>query len=158
MSDAVLTVLKFCLLALLYLFLVRVVWIVGRELRGTPSAPVAPVAPAPRAPAPVPAPPASKKSAWRVVFVQPDSERGRVVPVDGDVTLGRGGGCTVPLRFDTFVSQVHARLSTRDGRLWIEDTGSTNGTFVNGKRLEAPTELRKGDKVKLGETVLEAQR
>jgi hypothetical protein len=157
MSDAVLTVLKFCLLALLYLFLVRVVWIVARELRGTP----APV-PAP-APTPVPAPavaskPASRKRGWRLVVVQPDAERGHSFPVDGDATLGRGGGCTVPLSFDTFVSQVHARVSERDGTLWIEDIGSTNGTYVNGERIDQPTKLRKGDRVQLGETVLETDR
>ncbi len=155
MSDAVLTVLKFCLLALLYLFLARVVWIVARELRGTPVAKPVPAAPPPpRATTPLPA----TKRGWRVVVLQPDSERGRTYSVERDATLGRGGGCTIPLTFDTFVSQVHARLSDRDGQLWIEDTGSTNGTFVNGKRIEAAVRLRKGDKVKLGETVLEAQR
>jgi pSer/pThr/pTyr-binding forkhead associated (FHA) protein len=157
MSDAVLNVLKFCLLALLYLFLVRVVWIVARELRGTPVAPVAPPAPAP-ARAPAPASPDPKKRAWKVVVLEPERERGQVFAVDGDATLGRGGGCTIPLTFDTFVSTVHARLSSCDGQLWVEDTGSTNGTFVNGKRVDAPVQLRKGDKVKLGETVLEAQR
>jgi len=154
MSDAVLTVLKFCLLALLYLFLARVVWIVARELRGTPVPKAAPVAPPPRAATP---PPVSKRG-WRVIVLEPESERGHAYQVDRDATLGRGGGCTIPLTFDTFVSQVHARLSDRDGQLWIEDTGSTNGTFVNGKRIEAAMRLRKGDKVKLGETVLEAQR
>ncbi len=155
MSDAVLTVLKFCLLALLYLFLARVVWIVARELRGTPAPKPVPAAPPPpRAATP---PPASKRG-WRVIVLEPESEQGRAYQVENDATLGRGGGCTIPLTFDTFVSQVHARLSDRDGQLWIEDTGSTNGTFVNGKKIEAPMRLRKGDKVKLGETVLEAQR
>lgn len=155
MSDAVLTVLKFCLLALLYLFLARVVWIVARELRGSPAPrPVPAAPPPPRAATP---PPASKRG-WRVIVLQPDSERGRAFPVERDATLGRGGGCTIPLTFDTFVSTVHARLSDRDGQLWIEDTGSTNGTYVNGKRIEGATRLRKGDKVKLGDTVLEAQR
>jgi hypothetical protein len=157
MSDAVLTVLKFCLLALLYLFLVRIVWIVARELRGTP----APV-PAP-APMPIPVPTVASKTAarkrgWRLVVVQPESERSRAFALDGDATLGRGGGCTIPLSFDTFVSQVHARVSERDGALWIEDTGSTNGTYVNGERIDKPTKLRKGDRVQLGETVLEADR
>ncbi len=157
MSDAVLTVLKFCLLALLYLFLVRVVWIVARELRGTPAA--APMlAPAPAATPSVASKPQARKRGWRLVVVQPDAERGRAFAVDGDATLGRGGGCTVPLTFDTFVSQVHARVSERDGRLWIEDTGSTNGTYVNGERIDKPTPLRKGDRLQLGETVLEADR
>jgi hypothetical protein len=150
MSESVLTVLKFCLLAFLYLFLLRVVWIVARELRGTPQ-------PATKT-APVPAPARQRRKAWRLVVEQPPTEKGQVYDVDGEITIGRGGGCTVPLTFDTFVSQVHARAFERDGRLWLEDLGSTNGTFVNGKQVREPVMLRRGDRVQVGETVLEAER
>src|SRR4029079_12366344 len=144
MSDSILTVLKFCLLALLYVFLMRVVLIVARELRGSAS-----MAAAPPMPAAVPAPAAGrspKRREWRLVVIAPDTERGRTYPVDGDVTIGRGGGCAVPLTFDTFVSQVHARAFDRDGTLWVEDAGSTNGTLVNSKRIGEPVKLRKGDR------------
>ncbi len=157
MSDAVLTVLKFCLLALLYLFLVRVVWTVARELRGTPAPAPAPPPPPP-APAPATASARTRKRVWQLVVVQPDAERGRAFAIEGDATIGRGGGCAVSLTFDTFVSQVHARALDRNGDLWIEDVGSTNGTYVNGERIEQPLKLRKGDRVQLGETVLEASR
>ena len=157
MSDSILTVLKFCLLALLYVFLMRVVWTVARELRGSGSMP----GPAPK-PAPV-APPAapgrgSKRKEWRLVVVNPETERGRAFAVVGDATIGRGGGCAVALTFDTFVSQVHARAFDRNGTLWVEDAGSTNGTLVNNKRITEPTKLRKGDRVQVGETLIEAQR
>jgi hypothetical protein len=156
MSDSILTVLKFCLLALLYVFLLRVVIIVARELRGSGSTEAAPV----RAPVPAPAPPArgSKRREWRMVVLAPETERGRSYSIDGDATIGRGGGCAVALAFDTFVSQVHARAIDRDGTLWVEDAGSTNGTLVNGKRIAETTKLRKGDRVQVGETVLEVQR
>jgi hypothetical protein len=157
MSDSILTVLKFCLLALLYVFLLRVVWIVARELRGSAALTAAPQVPAP-APAPAAAGRASKRREWRLVVVVPETERGRSYPVEGDVTIGRGGGCAVPLTFDTFVSQVHARAFDRDGNLWVEDAGSTNGTLVNDKRISEPAKLRKGDRVQVGETILEAQR
>ena len=157
MSDSILTVLKFCLLALLYVFLMRVVWIVARELRGSAS-----MEPLPPAPAPIAAPSsparASKRREWRFMVVAPETEHGRSYPIEGDATIGRGGGCAVSLTFDTFVSQVHARAFDRDGTLWVEDAGSTNGTLVNGKRITAPMKLRKGDRVQVGETVLEAQR
>jgi hypothetical protein len=150
MSDSILTVLKFCLVALLYVFLLRVVFVVVRELRGTP------------APGPVVAPPPSaprgRKRGWRFVVVEPAAEQGRVYAIDGEATIGRGGGCSVPITFDTFASQVHARAYDRDGKLWIEDLGSTNGTFVNGEQLTQPVEVHKGDRVKLGETVLSAER
>lgn len=152
MSDSILTVLKFCLLALLYLFLVRVVLIVARELRGTP-------APAAVTPTPSPSPaPRSRKRSWRLVVVEPKAEQGQAFAIDGEATMGRGGGCNIPLTFDTFVSQVHARAFDRDGNLWVEDLGSTNGTFVNGDQLTQAMMLKKGDRVKIGETVLEAER
>jgi FHA domain len=155
MSDAILTVLKFCLLALLYVFLLRVALIVTRELRGSASM----AAPEPAA-APVPGPAArtSKRREWQLVVVTPETERGRTYPIEGDATIGRGGGCAVSLSFDTFVSQVHARAFDRNGTLWVEDAGSTNGTLVNGKRIAEPVKMRKGDTVQVGQTVLEAQR
>jgi hypothetical protein len=148
MSEQVLTVLKFCLLALLYLFLARVVWVVGRELRGTPAAARVTSAPAPRA----------ARKGWRVVITQPDTERGRDQWIDGEATIGRGGGCTISLPADTFASQVHARIVERDGQLYLEDLGSTNGTFLNGKQVAKPARVRKGDQLQVGHTVLRAER
>ena len=151
MSDQILTFLKFCLVAILYLFLARVVWIVARELRGTP-------APAPAVPAPAAPAKSRKTKAWRLVLVEPAAEAGATFPVDGEVTLGRGGGCTVPLAFDTFVSQVHARAFDRDGALWVEDLGSRNGTFVDDQQVHEPTFVDKGSRIRVGETVLEVDR
>ena len=156
MPDSVLTVLKFCLLAVLYLFLARVVWVVARELRGTPAPVPVPVA---AASAPAAAPPKARgRRPWRLVLVEPAAEAGAAYPIDSEITLGRGGGCTVPLAFDTFVSQVHARAFDRDGTLWIEDLGSRNGTFVNGEQVHEPTRVAKGARVQVGETVLEVDR
>ena len=153
MSEPVLTFLKFCLLAVLYLFLARVVWIVARELRGTP-------APLPVTPELAAAPPARGRARkqWRLVLVEPPAEAGAAFSVDDEITMGRGGGCTIPLAFDTFVSQVHARAFDRDGTLWIEDLGSRNGTFVNGEQVHEPTQVGKGSRVQVGETVLEVDR
>jgi FHA domain len=148
MSEQVLTVLKFCLLALIYLFLARVVWVVGRELRGTP-------APARVAAAPAP-PTRAARRGWRVVVTEAESNRGQDYWIDGEATVGRGGGCTISLPADTFASQVHARLVDRDGQLWLEDLGSTNGTFLNGKQVSKQARIRKGDRVTIGHTELRA--
>jgi len=74
-SDQILTFLKFCLVAILYLFLARVVWIVARELRGTPAA-------APAVPPPAPGAKPRKGKAWRLVLVEPAAEAGATFPVD----------------------------------------------------------------------------
>ena len=155
MSEPVLTFLKFCLLAVLYLFLARVVWIVARELRGTPAP--AP-APAPAAPAPEAAGARARRRPWRLVLVEPAAEAGATFAIEDEVTLGRGGGCNVPLAFDTFVSQVHARAFDRDGTLWVEDLGSRNGTFVDGTPVHEPVRVGKGARLQVGETVLEVDR
>jgi pSer/pThr/pTyr-binding forkhead associated (FHA) protein len=156
-SDSVLTILKFCLFAVLYLFLARVVWIVRRELRGTPASAVAAPSPASGAAAPKAAKAKGRKQ-WRLVLVEPPSEAGSAYAIDNEITMGRGGGCNIPLGFDTFVSQVHARAFDRDGTLWIEDLGSRNGTFVNGEQVHAPTKVSKGARVQVGETVFEVDR
>ena len=59
---------------------------------------------------------------------------------------------------DTFVSQVHARVFRRDGSLFVEDLGSTNGTFLNRKAVSGPMALRKGDRLQIGRSVLEVTR
>jgi pSer/pThr/pTyr-binding forkhead associated (FHA) protein len=151
-SDGVLTILKFCLLALLYLFLARVVWTVSSELRGAP-------APAPPMPEPAPTrPPAKTRKTWRLLVVEPRHASGRGFEVNGEITIGRAAGCGVSLPDDTFVSNVHARVYERDGDVFVEDLGSTNGTLVNGTPLDGVGKLRKGDRIQTGQTVLEATR
>jgi len=152
-SDGVLTILKFCLLALLYLFLARVVWTVVSELRGTPS----PAAPAPQ-PAPVRPQTKAPRRSWRLRVVAPPAASGRAFDVNGELTIGRAAGCGIAIPDDTFVSNVHARVFERDGDVFVEDLGSTNGTLVNGAALTAAVKLRKGDRIQAGQTVLEATR
>jgi pSer/pThr/pTyr-binding forkhead associated (FHA) protein len=59
---------------------------------------------------------------------------------------------------DSYVSQVHARMYPRGGSVVIEDMGSTNGTYLNRKRISSPTELKRGDKVKIGKTEMELRK
>jgi hypothetical protein len=152
-SDGVLTILKFCLLALLYLFLARVVWTVVSEFRGVP----APPAPAPP-PLPVKANPKAARRSWRLLVVAPPAASGRAFDVDGELTIGRAPGCGISIPDDTFVSNVHARVFERDGDVFVEDLGSTNGTLFNDAALTTVVKLRKGDRIQAGQTVLEATR
>ncbi len=75
-----------------------------------------------------------------------------------ELTVGRAGGCGVSLPDDTFVSQIHARVYRRDGKLYVEDLGSTNGTYLNTKKLTTPAALRKGDRIQVGRTTLEVRK
>jgi pSer/pThr/pTyr-binding forkhead associated (FHA) protein len=59
---------------------------------------------------------------------------------------------------DTYASQQHARLFGRQGGWYVEDLGSTNGTFVNEQRLASPALVQPGDKIRMGTTMLELKR
>jgi pSer/pThr/pTyr-binding forkhead associated (FHA) protein len=149
--HSLLEILRYFLLAAIWLFFVyaaRMVWVEVRRSR-VEQAPQAPVA-APGG--------ADKALALRLRVVDPPQRRGRVFELGDEVTVGRSPGCAVPLDDDTFASSIHARVFRRSGELWIEDLGSTNGTFLNDERLELPVRLRRGDRVKVGSTVLEVAR
>ncbi|HEY4409163.1 MAG TPA: FHA domain-containing protein [Acidimicrobiia bacterium] len=153
MPEAILTILKFCFLGLLYLFLARVVRAVYREM------------------SPDRAPDVStnggsrfgrgRRAARNEQPARPyklkmiDPATAQVFPLGEEVTIGRAPGCSVPLADDTYVSQLHARIYVRDGRPFVEDLGSTNGTFLNRDRLSKTMPLRRGDKLQIGQTVLE---
>jgi pSer/pThr/pTyr-binding forkhead associated (FHA) protein len=158
--DQLLTLLKYIFLALLYLFFLRVLRAVWTELREPKPAPTSPGAqPVTAAP---PVPPGRKggrgKGGERLVVVEPADHRGREFPLGEEVTVGRAGGCGVPLPDDTFVSQLHARVFRRDGGLYVEDLGSTNGTYLNQKKITVAAALGKGDKLQVGGTTMEVRR
>ena len=150
MPESLLTILKFCFLALLYLFFIRVVRAVWTEVTAPPPPPV-PVAPPPRTRRERTA---AKRTVAHLRVVEPAEQRGRTYDVADELTIGRAAGCQVPLE-DSFASQLHARLFRRNGELLVEDLGSTNGTFLNRKKVDAAVPIRKGDRLQVGKTVLE---
>ncbi len=147
MSGALLTVLRICLLLLVYLVMIRVLRILWLQTRPVPVGRSAPdTRRASRPPGVAPA---------RLVVVAPVERAGRAWDLPGDeITLGRSPGCTVVID-DPRVSKVHARLVRRDGRWWIEDLGSTNGTRLDGRTLDGPTPLTPGGRIEVGGTMLE---
>ena len=159
MPEGVLTVLKFCFLALVYLFLFRIVRTVLAELRPSKiPVPIAIVPDVSNAAATAPSRRERSGRQWELVIVAPPDRVGETYSVDEELTVGRGAGCAVVLPDDTFVSQVHARVFTRGSDPYVEDLGSTNGTSLNGEALTEPTRLRRGDRVQFGETVMELVR
>lgn len=162
MPESVLTVLKFCFLALLYLFLYRVVRVVVKEMRAPAPSPVVDVAVAAPVPAPAAAPAKPARSRGRgpgnLRILDPESRRGETAVITDELTVGRGGGCGIVLADDSFVSTVHARVFRRDGEVWVEDLGSRNGTLLNGQALVHASPLRRGDQLQFGRTVVEATR
>ena len=152
MPESLLTILKFCFLALLYLFFIRVVRAVWTEVSAPP--PAAVVAAPPPAPKTKRERGAPKRSVSHLRVVEPADQRGRTYDVVDELTIGRAAGCQIPLD-DSYASQLHARLFRRNGELLVEDLGSTNGTFLNRKKVDAAVPIRKGDRLQVGKTVLE---
>ncbi|HEX2784826.1 MAG TPA: FHA domain-containing protein [Ilumatobacteraceae bacterium] len=176
-TEPLLGVLKYVLLALLYLFFARVLWAVWSEVRG-PRGGVAVTQPArgrpspsdPTVAAPVPdaasisqsrrairAPRGKRGTVGRFVITEPKSARGSAFAINEELTIGRAATCTIGMPDDSFVSQLHARVYRDAGLAMIEDLGSTNGTYVNGKRLTKPEQVTKGDRVQIGSTVFEVE-
>jgi pSer/pThr/pTyr-binding forkhead associated (FHA) protein len=149
--DQLLNLLKVFLLLLLYLFFLRVLRAVWAEVN--PPKPVE--APARRA-----ARPARRGAPRRgggapvLRILLPPELKGRSFPLTEEVTLGRAAGCQVTLD-DTYASQLHARVFQRDGTVYVEDLGSTNGTYLNRRKVTGPMVIQRGDKLQIGNTVLE---
>jgi hypothetical protein len=174
-TEPLLGVLKYVLLALLYLFFARVLWAVWSEVRGPrPSvgsqahAGIGPTDPTVAAPLPltpdlkqskraVRAPKGRRGDIGRFVVIEPKATRGSIFALRDEITVGRAATCTIGMPDDSFVSQLHARVFRDAGLPMIEDLGSTNGTYLNGKRLTVPERITKGDRVQIGNTVFEAE-
>ncbi len=97
-----------------------------------------------------------------LVTVAPQEAAGRRYPLTGELTIGRASGCQVLLE-DTYVSQLHARVFLTPEGAYVEDLGSTNGTYLLRDRdrqqerhkVAGPRLLERGDQVQVGSTVME---
>lgn len=150
MPHALLHLLRYFLLGLLWLFFLyaaRMVFVEMRRSRGDKVATPAPVSAG-----------TDRTVSLRLKVVDPPQRRGRVFELGEEVTVGRSPGCAVSLEDDTFASSIHARVFRRNGELWLEDLGSTNGTWLNNDRVAGLERLQRGDRVKVGSTILEVAR
>ena len=102
--------------------------------------------------------PASRRRQLSLKVVEPADHLGQTFDLDDELTVGRSPGCGVPTTYDAFSSTLHARLFRRGDQLWVEDLGSTNGTFVNSERINKATRLARGDLLQVGATVFEVTR
>jgi pSer/pThr/pTyr-binding forkhead associated (FHA) protein len=150
--DEVLLVLKIAFLVLLYLFIWRIVRTASRDLRLpqesfilAPTGGQAGIQSARRGPV----------TGRLVVVKSADLDEGQDFELDSaQLTIGRGGQNDIAIGSDEFASARHARFEPRQDGVWVQDLGSTNGTYLNGARLEHPRRLMQGDIVRIGETDL----
>jgi pSer/pThr/pTyr-binding forkhead associated (FHA) protein len=149
--ETTLLILKIAFLVLLYLFIWRIVRSAARDLRlPQESMILSPQQAKALLPQPV-----ARELGRLVVVESPTLERGEIVAIDSHaLRVGRGGDNDLSVEGDEYASSHHARFEPRRDGVYVEDIGSTNGTFVNGIRLTHERRLAPGDVVRIGETDL----
>jgi len=154
--QTVLLILKICFLVLLYLFIWRIVRSASREVRMPQESFIL----GPQQAAAAGLGRAAQIHSGTLVTVRSSAlEQGTRFELNAKaITLGRGSPNDIQLEGDEFASAHHARVEPRRDGVWIEDIGSTNGTYVNGTRLDRPQRLTAGDVVRVGETDLRFER
>jgi pSer/pThr/pTyr-binding forkhead associated (FHA) protein len=158
-QELVLLLFRVGFLALLWLFVLLAIRAIRTDLWGAPRRQTQAVAVRPSA-APVPVPAVRgrrSRAAQRLVVTQGALVGTSVTLGEAPVTIGRANSSTLVLT-DDFASAHHARLFPHGGQWFIEDVGSTNGTYLDRTRVTSPTPVPMGMPVRIGKTVLELRR
>ncbi|MEA2493030.1 MAG: hypothetical protein QOJ29_941 [Thermoleophilaceae bacterium] len=156
MQDPVAVALKFGFLAVLYLFLL---WVARSSLRDLTQHDDSSVIIDSDDPVAVPRRDRQAQGPDLRAGVEPRLEVVAAMGLDPGTsfglaegaTMGRADGSDIPID-DAFASSAHARIFSRGQFMYIEDMGSTNGTYLNGRRLRSAERLKVGDTVRIGET------
>ena len=157
MSELTLTLIKLGFLAVLWLFVLSAVSVIRSDIFGTKVS-------APARQATKQKPPAKNKSRKpqrgnpTKLQVISGPNAGQSVPLgDKPILLGRGTDAAIRLD-DDYVSTRHARFATNGEQWFVEDLGSTNGTYLGSQRLTSPTPIGIGIAVRLGKTIVELRK
>ncbi len=161
MSELTLTLIRFAYLAILWIFVLSAVSVVRSDMFG------ARVDPTPRTdredkrarkqngrgkPARQP------RGAPTHVAITEGANAGETISLDlAPLLIGRGADAAIRLD-DDYVSTRHARIASSEDQWFVEDLGSTNGTYIGSSRLTQPTTLSLGTMVRIGKTTLELKK
>jgi hypothetical protein len=152
-TDETLLILKIAFLVLLYGFIVLVVRSASKGMQQAPQESIVlGAAEAARLRAEHGLTPARF-----LVVSSPELNEGSTIEVSSPTVVGRDAQSGIRLDRDEFASGQHARIEPRPEGAWIDDLGSTNGTFLNGKKLKRAKLAKTGDVIKIGATELQVQ-
>ncbi len=173
MSELTLTVIRLALLALLWIFVFSIVGVLRGDLYGSrvlakakakpkaarrpPREPVAPPAPAVRPAAPRVTRAAARRVPTSLAVTEGSLAGTTLSLMDSGVLLGRNPECTLVLD-DDFASGRHARVFRQGDGWFVEDLGSTNGTFLGSRKLTEPTPVEVGSTLRIGKTIFELRK
>lgn len=157
MPEIVLTVARFGFLALLWIFVFAVVGVVRRDLFSGARTNKLVAAPRGVGPATM-ARPAAKarrgRSASQLIVTEGALAGTRITLAGQQITLGRAEDSTLVLT-DDYASARHARIVPRNGDWFLEDLGSTNGTYLDRAKVTGPTPVPLGVPIRIGRTAFE---
>lgn len=171
MSELTITLLRLGYLVLLWLFVLAAIGVLRRDLYGTrivrrlrrePNPLAAPggspSAPEARRDEQRPSPIPRRDAGPRRLVVTEGPLRGTTLPLASSaILIGRAPSCTLVLD-DDYSSSRHARVYPEAGQWFVEDLGSTNGTYVDRQRVDGPVPVRPGSQIRVGQSTLELQR
>jgi pSer/pThr/pTyr-binding forkhead associated (FHA) protein len=160
MSELTLTLIKLGFLAVLWLFVLSAVSVIRSDIFGTKASAPARTPKSKSKKQPVVKTKARKPQRGNPTKLQVVSgpNAGQSVPLgDKPILLGRGTDAAIRLD-DDYVSTRHARFATNGEQWFVEDLGSTNGTYLGSQRLTSPTPIGIGIAVRLGKTIVELRK
>jgi hypothetical protein len=158
LPEFVLTVARFGFLILLWIFVFTVVGVIRRDLFGSSRSKSIVASPRGVGGAVLQGPPPAKakrgKAARQLVVTAGQLAGTRITLGEAQITIGRAEDSTLVIT-DDFASARHARLVPRDGQWFVEDLGSTNGTYLDRGKVSGPTPVPLGVPIRIGRTSLE---
>ncbi|MCW2782016.1 MAG: Forkhead-associated protein [Marmoricola sp.] len=159
MSELTLVLIRFAFLAILWIFVLSAISVIRSDMFGARvprPAKTRGQASAPRPKAAKPAKP--RRGAPTQVVILEGGNSGEVVSLDdAPLLIGRGNDAAIRLD-DDYVSTRHARIASSGEQWYVEDLGSTNGTYVGTSRISQPTAIQLGTQVRIGKTILELRK
>jgi len=156
MSELTLFLIKISYLAILWIFVLSAISVVRSDMFGARTPATAREAEAPKARR-QPKQKARKGSPTHVLVVDGANKGERADLAEAPILIGRGGDAAIRLD-DDYVSTRHARIGASGGQWFVEDLGSTNGTYIGSARITQPTTLTLCTQVRIGKTLLELRK
>ncbi|MEO5665299.1 MAG: FHA domain-containing protein [Nocardioides sp.] len=158
MSELTLFLIRFAYLAILWIFVLSAVSVIRSDMFGARVPETARGAAAPaRGKGKAKAPTKRRGSPTHLIVIEGDNTGARAELSDAPLLIGRGSDAAIKLD-DDYVSTRHARVAASGDEWFVEDLGSTNGTYVGTVRITQPTTIGLGIQVRIGKTILELRK
>ena len=159
MSELTLVLIRFAYLAILWIFVLSCISVIRSDMFGARVAREASGRGPSRQERRAKTKPAKpRKGVPTQVVILEGGNKGETVSLDeAPLLIGRGNDAAIRLD-DDYVSTRHARIANSGEQWFVEDLGSTNGTYVGTTRITQPTALQLGTQVRIGKTIMELRK